>query len=110
MCVSIDNALTHLGDLEAIVQCARAVRAALRRDGRFVFDINTRRQLRGRSGVTVTEMPRAFIMWRSVVRPDASASYSTVLGFVRGDDGRYARFEQFLHCARRRAKRSGRSS
>jgi SAM-dependent methyltransferase len=91
-CVSTDNSINHIGGIDALRDCARCVKAALRPGGWFLFDVNTRRRIVAGNGSRIVDTRETFQLWRNIVDEEAGVAYSNVNGFLQQPDGSYSRF------------------
>jgi SAM-dependent methyltransferase len=92
--VSTYDTLNHLPDLDAMESCARCARAAAVDGAGFVFDLNTRKGLEGWRGIHVNDVDETFWLTHGVFDPGDTHAVTRLTGFIRGDDGRYDRFDE----------------
>ncbi len=94
--VSTFDALNHLPNLDALGGCFRAVRAVIREDGRFIFDLNTRAGLKRWNYVNIQEGDDLFLTNRGIY-DGGDRALAHIAGFVRDEDGRYTRFDETVY-------------
>ena len=94
LAVSTYDALNHLPDMEALGGCFRSTCAALIVGGWFIFDLNTRRGLRQWTGISVQDLEDITLITRGVAVHADDRMYTHITGFVRQEDGCYARVDQ----------------
>jgi SAM-dependent methyltransferase len=92
--VSTYDTLNHLPDPDALESCARCARAVTADGGWFVFDLNTRRGLIRWRGIWVEDDEEVFRVTRGLYDPGDSHAVTRITGFLRGEDGRYDRFDE----------------
>ncbi|MBI5834134.1 MAG: class I SAM-dependent methyltransferase [Armatimonadetes bacterium] len=87
------NYLTHLGDLAAMLA---EVARVLRPGGYFVFDLNTRHTLSEHwQGICQTRLADDLAtIWEATWDETTNVSSLRATFFVRGDDGRWDRFDE----------------
>jgi SAM-dependent methyltransferase len=96
--VSTFDALNHLPDMAALQGAFASVRRALAPGGLFVFDLNTALGLAQRwNSISIDDTEELFLLNRGIYQPDAGQAYTSITGFVRGDDGRYERFKELVY-------------
>ena len=91
------DALNHVEDTTALERVFRSVRRALRPDGLFFFDLNTRKALLHWNHMQVTEDEQVTVINRGIYAPEMDRAYARISGFIRDDDGRYSRFEEVFY-------------
>jgi SAM-dependent methyltransferase len=90
--VSTYDALNHLEDQTALVQCFRCVFKVLETGGCFIFDLNTRAGLRRWNGINVDDSnEEALVITRGVFDADGGRAWTRITGFVKATDGLYQR-------------------
>ena len=103
-CISIDNAMNHIGGVGRLVACARRVRETLNPGGWFLFDLNTAARLVSLDGARILDTPETFQLWRNIVDRDAGVVHASVVGFAADGAGSYTRFSEvyrnFIFAAR----------
>ncbi len=92
--VCLYDAMNHLVSKQAVRSCFQRVYDALSPEGLFVFDINTKRGLHRWNGLSVEEDDDVFICNCGVFADDMDRAYTNIVGFVRGEDGRYERYRE----------------
>ncbi len=97
LAVSTYDALNHLPGMPALTGCFRSVFRALAPGGWFIFDLNTRAGLRRWNNMHVYEMEDLVVIDRGVYDGAGERAVTLMTGFLRGADGRYARFEQVAY-------------
>lgn len=95
--VSMFDALNHLPDIEALRSCAASVFRALRSSGMFVFDLNTPFGLQRWNSVNVVDRSDITLIDRGIYAPGGDRAYTSIVGYVKRDDGAYDRFEQYAY-------------
>ncbi len=91
------DALNHLPDLDALRGCFHSAAAALAPGGLLVFDLNTRVGLGRWAGQLVHETPDISLFQRGWLEFEAGKAWMRIVGFVRGEDGRYERMEETVY-------------
>ena len=95
--VSTFDALNHLPDADALRGCFASVRRALKADGVFIFDLNTRRGLNRWNTITVSEDDDLALINRGIY-DGGERAYTRISGFVRDDkSGQYDRFAETFY-------------
>jgi SAM-dependent methyltransferase len=94
LCASTYDALNHLPDADALRRCFACVRAVIAPGGLFVFDLNTRSGIHRWNNLFTMDTDTAFLVQRGIYDGGEKA-YMGITGFVREDDGRYTRFDEF---------------
>ncbi len=99
--VSTFDALNHLPDFGALVNCFLCTHAVLVDDGVFIFDLNTRLGLETRwTGMSTEDRPDLFLLNRAVWVEEEQRAYTRITGFLRADNGFFERFvETVYNCA-----------
>jgi len=98
LAVSTFDALNHRAGLAALARCFSCVAAALLPDGRFVFDLNTRRGLLTRwNSVTVQDDPEGLLVFRGAYDGGAARALTRITGFLRVADGHFERFAETFY-------------
>ncbi len=93
--VSTFDALNHLPDESALLGCFRSALAALEPGGTFIFDLNTALGLRQWGGMSVDDSsPEALIINRGFIVDAEKRAWTCITGFLKEEDGRYARFDE----------------
>lgn len=96
--VSTFDALNHLPDEAALRSCFACVRAVLKDQGVFIFDLNTALGLRRWNGMTVDDSsPEALIINRGFVVAEERRAWTAITGFLKEPDGRYIRFDEVAY-------------
>ena len=91
------DAPNHVEDTTALERVFRSVRRALRPDGLFFFDLNTRKALLHWNHMQVTEDEQVTVINRGIYAPQMDRAYARISGFIRDDDGRCSRFEKVFY-------------
>lgn len=94
--VSTYDALNHLDDLDSMERVFALARTALEPGGLFVFDLNTRLGLKKWDGINVFDGDDHMVMTRGGYDPEAGRAFTRISGFLRGEDGRYDRFQEMV--------------
>lgn len=90
--VSTYDALNHLENIDALIQCFHCVFKVLEPGGYFFFDLNTRIGLRRWNSVNVDDSDdEALIITRGVYDEDGGKAWTRITGFVRKADDLYQR-------------------
>lgn len=95
--VSTFDSLNHLPDMAALTSCFACVYAALADNGLFIFDLNTPFGLRQWNGIHLQDNEDIFLLNRGFYEEELKRSYMTVVGFLRGEDGKYERFSEVAY-------------
>jgi SAM-dependent methyltransferase len=91
--VSTFDTLNHLENESALRRCFECVFAAS--DGYFIFDLNTRRGLRGWNSIQVDDSnPDALIIRRGIYDGQSERAWVRITGFMSGPTGLYERFDE----------------
>lgn len=90
------DALNYLPDLEALGQCASAVRKAVHDGGVFVFDLHTQRGLRQTNQVSLRDGEDDFFVSRVIYEPTSQHLVARTSGFSRNDDTQWTRFDEVV--------------
>jgi SAM-dependent methyltransferase len=94
LATSLGNLVNLLADADDVRRCFDRVRAAVADGGTFVFDAVTRRGMwEGFNSVHVLETEDFLFVLRGIYHGGTDAR-SWVSGVVRGDDGRWERFQE----------------
>jgi SAM-dependent methyltransferase len=97
LAVSTYDSLNHLPDIHALSACFRSVHRALAEGGWFLFDLNTDLAFRRNwNGISVQDDEESMIVTRSIYDSANRRAFMKLSGFVRAEDGRYDRFEEFM--------------
>ncbi len=97
LAVSTYDSLNHLPDIDALSACFRCIYRSLADDGWFLFDLNTDLAFRTDwNGVSVQDDEESMIVMRSIYDSVNRRAFMKLSGFVRAQDGRYDRFEEFV--------------
>jgi SAM-dependent methyltransferase len=97
LAVSTYDSLNHLPDIHALSACFRSVHRALAEGGWFLFDLNTELAFRRNwNGISVQDDEESMIVTRSIYDSANRRAFMKLSGFVRAEDGRYDRFEEFM--------------
>lgn len=88
------DAMNHLDSLQAVATCCRRTYDVLASQGVFVFDINTRKGLHRWNGMSIQEDEDVFILNRGIYDDTMDRAYTQITGFLRGNDGKYERFNE----------------
>jgi len=90
--VSTFDALNHLPEEQALLQCFRCVFPLLEPGGLFVFDLNTRLGLRRWGNVMVDDSSEeCLLINRGIYDPEAGKAWTQITGFLREEGGLYSR-------------------
>ena len=95
--VSLFDALNHLPDVAALQGCFHSTFKVLEDGGYFIFDLNTKSGLRGWNGVQVHNTDEVFFLNRAIYDDQTVKAWTKITGFVRGEDGRYERFDETVY-------------
>ena len=88
------DALNHLPGMAALQGCFQSVFSVLQREGRFIFDLNTRHGLQRWSDASVQMTDDVAIFTRGVLVEEQRRFYTQISGFLRTESGLYERFDQ----------------
>lgn len=94
--VATYDVLNHLENLEALQQCFRAVFPALKDEGKFIFDLNTRLGLQRWNNLAVEESDELCLITRGVYDGRGERAWMKVSGFARAGRDTYRRFEETI--------------
>ena len=94
LAVSTFDALNHLPDLDALSGCFRSVWKALKENGIFIFDLNTREGLRRWTSISVEDTEELMLITRGLFDANQGRAYTFISGFVRVAENSYERFEE----------------
>ena len=97
LALSTFDALNHLADLPALRGCFASTFRALKPGGVFIFDLNTRLGLLRWAAISLQETPDLTLITSGLYDEQSGKAYSRISGFVRGEDGRYERFEETVY-------------
>jgi SAM-dependent methyltransferase len=93
---SIFDALNHLEGEAELASCFACVHAVLVEGGRFVFDLNTRRGLRGWNDLTIRDEDSLFLVNRGMFVEETGKAFLQVTGFSRAASGAWERFGETM--------------
>lgn len=96
LAVSTYDALNHLENTAALKKCFTRTAAALLPGGYFIFDLNTRLGLQNWDGIAVHDSVSSLIVKRGGFDHKTNRAFYKISGFLKGDDGRYERFEEMV--------------
>jgi len=90
--VSTFDAINHLENEHALKQCLQCVSHVLRKDGFFIFDLNTRQGLRQWNNITIDDTSDAsLIITRGIYDGTGGKAWTKITGFMREANGLYSR-------------------
>ncbi len=94
LAISTFDALNHLPDLAALARCFACTAGAVLPGGMLIFDLNTRRGLRGWASSNIEENADLTLFTHGLYDELSGRAHTRIHGFLRAEDGRYDRFEQ----------------
>lgn len=92
--LSTYDALNHLPNLAALRGCFNSVYPLLVEGGLFIFDLNTRKGLRGWTALSLEDTPDLMLVIRAIFDEPGQKAYTQISGFVQVENGLYQRFEE----------------
>ncbi|MCG8570053.1 MAG: class I SAM-dependent methyltransferase [Spirochaetes bacterium] len=95
--VSIFDALNHFENFDQLHCCFESVFSVLKKEGYFVFDLNTQLGLNSWNKIQIDEGYDLTLICRGVFSKEMDRAYTRVTGFVRGEKGNYQRFEETVY-------------
>jgi SAM-dependent methyltransferase len=94
LALSTFDALNHLPGQDAMRACMACAYTAVKPEGTFIFDLNTRRGLDQWNGVQVQDTEEYMIVTRGLFDQESSRAWTRISGFLRTEGELYQRFEQ----------------
>ena len=95
--VSTYDALNHLPDAVALVNCFRCVFDILLEGGHFIFDLNTRSGLKQWNGVMVRPGEEIYLINRGMYDEHTVKAWTKITGFVQDEAGLFERFDETVY-------------